>query len=63
MTEIESKTFPNGYKVVVSIDPEPQSPREWDNFGTVVIPKVVARSRAFCGYLSARRSDARTSGY
>ena len=37
MTEIKSKTFPNGYKVVVSIDPEPQSPREWDNIGTVVI--------------------------
>ncbi len=37
MPEITSKTFPNGYKVVVSIDPEPQSPREWDNIGTVVI--------------------------
>lgn len=37
MTEIKSKTFPNGYKVVVSIDPEPQSPREWDNLGTVVL--------------------------
>lgn len=37
MTEIKSKTFPNGYKVVVSIDPDPQSPREWDNIGTVVL--------------------------
>ena len=37
MTEIKSKTLPNGYKVVVSIDPDPQSPREWDNIGTVVI--------------------------
>lgn len=37
MTEIKSKTFPNGYKVVVSIDPDPQSPREWDNIGTVII--------------------------
>ena len=37
MTEITTKTFPNGYKVVVSIDPDPQSPREWDNIGTVVI--------------------------
>lgn len=37
MIEIKSKTFPNGYKVVVSIDPEPQSPREWDNVGTVVL--------------------------
>jgi len=37
MTEITTKTFPNGYKVVVSYDPDPQSPREWDNLGTVVI--------------------------
>ena len=37
MTEIKSKTFPNGYKVVVSYDSDPQSPREWDNIGTVVI--------------------------
>ena len=37
MTEITSKTLPNGYKVVVSYDTEPQSPREWDNLGTVVL--------------------------
>ena len=37
MTEITTKTFPNGYRVVVSYDPDPQSPREWDNLGTVVI--------------------------
>lgn len=37
MTETKSKTLPNGYKVVVSYDPDPQSPREWDNIGTVVI--------------------------
>lgn len=37
MTEITTKTFPNGYKVVVSYDTDPQSPREWDNLGTVVI--------------------------
>ena len=37
MTEIESKTLPNGYKVVVSYDQSPLSPREWDNLGTVVL--------------------------
>lgn len=37
MTEITSKTFPNGYKVIVSYDTDPQSPREWDNLGTVVL--------------------------
>ncbi len=35
--EITSKTLPNGYKVVVTYDTDPESPRAWDNLGTIVL--------------------------
>jgi hypothetical protein len=37
MIEITSKTLPNGYKVVVTYDYDPESPRTWDNLGKVVL--------------------------
>lgn len=37
MIEVKSKVLANGCKVVVSYDPCPQSPREWDNVGKVVV--------------------------
>ena len=35
--EITSKILHNGYKVVVTYDSDPESPRTWDNLGTVAI--------------------------
>lgn len=35
--EVESKTLPGGHRVAVVYDEHPESPREWDNLGTVVL--------------------------
>jgi hypothetical protein len=32
---IESKTLPNGYRIVIEVDPDPESPRDWDNAFTM----------------------------
>ena len=36
-TEHSRKTLVTGYSVAVEYDPYPESPREWDNVGTVVL--------------------------
>jgi hypothetical protein len=36
MNAIETLNFENGYKIEIHQDEDPESPREWDNLGTMV---------------------------
>ena len=35
--QVENETLPSGFRVVVELDSYPESPRDWDNLGKVVL--------------------------
>jgi hypothetical protein len=57
--EVESKTLPGGHRVAVVYDEHPESPREWDNLGTVVL---VDRCRYNFGDEQADQDELRRIG-
>ena len=57
--EVETETLPSGFRVAVEYDSHPESPREWDNLGTVVL---VDRCRYNFGDEAADQDELRRIG-